>query len=150
MTIRNHYSRYNKHIMFSCRVVGHITVSDLAFVQLLNHYIPRAKIHVRRGNHVSVRIFHPIDAQVYFILLTVNTQPTEIRYDFACAVYPLLQKAIRFVDGNGNYFLGESVEGGTHGECRFYDYEKIKDICQKMYAGEMEAKDVRMMKLIKW
>lgn len=150
MTIRNHYSKCNKHIMFECRVVGHLTVSDLAFVQLLNRFIPRAKIHVRRGNHVSVRIFHPIDAQVYFILLAVYTQPKAIRPGFAHAVFPLLHEALSFVDRNGNYFLGEFVEGGTHSECRFYDCEKIKDICQKIYAGEMEAKDVRTMKLIKW
>lgn len=150
MTIRNHYSKYNKCISFECRIIGHITVQGLAFVQLLNHFIPRAKIHVRRGNHVSVRIFHPIDAQVYFILLAVYAQPTAIRPDFANAVYPLLHEALCFVDRNGNYFLGEPVVGGTHGECRFYNFEKIKDICQKIYAGEMEAKDVRTIKLIKW
>jgi hypothetical protein len=150
MTIRNHYSKYNKCIRFDCRVIGHITVPDLTFVKLLNHYIPRAKVYIRRGSHVSVRIFHPIDAQVYFILLAVYTQPTAIRPDFAKAVCPLLHEALSFVDRNGNYFLGEPVEGGTHGECRFYNYEKIKDICQKIYAGEMEAKDVRTMKLIKW
>ena len=74
MTIRNHYSIYNKYISFECRVIGHITVPGLAFVQLLNHFIPRAKIHVRRGNHVSVRIFHPIDAQVYYAYQATNRE----------------------------------------------------------------------------